>query len=47
MARITGGLRVDLWESLILKAELLVNQELAGAPQVANNVTTASAVYSW
>jgi hypothetical protein len=47
VARITGGLRVDLWESLILKAELLVNQELAGAPQVANNVTTVSAVYSW
>jgi hypothetical protein len=47
VARVTGGLRVDLWESLILKAELLVNQELAGAPQVANNVTTVSAVYSW
>ena len=47
VARITGGLRVELWESLILKAELLVNQELAGAPQVANNVTTVSAVYSW
>jgi hypothetical protein len=45
--RITGGLRFDLWESLIVKAELLVNRELAGAPQVANNVETTSVVYSW
>jgi hypothetical protein len=45
--RITGGLRVDLWESLILKAEVLVNRELEGAPTVANNVQTASVVYSW
>ena len=47
VARVTAGLRVDLWESLILKAELLVNQELAGAPVVDNNVFTTSAVYSW
>jgi hypothetical protein len=47
VARVTGGLRLDLWESLILKAELLVNQELAGAPVVDNNVLTTSAVYSW
>jgi hypothetical protein len=47
VARVTGGLRVDLWECLILKAELLVNQELAGAPVVDNNVFTTSAVYSW
>ncbi len=46
-ARITGGLRVDLWEALIVKAEYLVNSELAGAPKVANNVATASVVYSW
>jgi hypothetical protein len=45
--RITGGLRLDVWESLIVKAELLVNRELEGAPQVANNVQTASVVYSW
>jgi hypothetical protein len=45
--RITAGLRVDLWESLILKAEMLVNRELAGAPRVANNVQTTSVVYSW
>jgi hypothetical protein len=45
--RITGGLRVDLWESLIVKAEMLVNREIEGAPTVANNVQTASVVYSW
>ena len=30
--RITGGLRVDLWEAVIVKGEILVNRELAGAP---------------
>jgi hypothetical protein len=45
--RTTLGVRVDLWESLIVKAELLVNRELAGAPNVANNVETTSVVYSW
>ena len=45
--RITGGLRVDLWESLIVKFEMLFNRELSGAPTVANNVQTASVVYSW
>jgi hypothetical protein len=45
--RFTGGLRLDLWESLILKAEYLDNRELAGAPTVANNVFTSSLVYSW
>jgi hypothetical protein len=45
--RITAGLRVDLWESLIVKAEMLVNGERAGAPRVANNVQTTSVVYSW
>jgi hypothetical protein len=45
--RVTAGLRVDLWESLIVKAEMLVNRELAGAPNVANNVQTTSIVYSW
>ena len=45
--RITAGVRVDLWESLIVKAEVLVNRELAGAPNVANNVETTSVVYSW
>jgi hypothetical protein len=45
--RLTGGLRVDLWEAIILKAEYLDNRELAGAPTVANNVFTSSLVYSW
>ena len=45
--RFTGGVRFDLWESVLLKAEVLLNGELAGAPQVANNVVTTSAVYSW
>jgi len=45
--RFTGGLRIELWESLILKGEYLVNRELAGAPTVANDVLTTSLVYSW
>ena len=45
--RFTGGVRIDLWEALILKAEYLDNRELAGAPTVANNVFTSSLVYSW
>jgi hypothetical protein len=45
--RITGGLRFELWEAIILKAEYLDNRELAGAPTVANNVFTSSLVYSW
>src|SRR5450755_2818988 len=45
--RMTAGLRVDLWELLILKAEYLDNRELSGAPTVANNVFTSSLVYSW
>ena len=45
--RITAGLRLDLWESLLIKAEVLVNRELAGTPEVPNNVLTSSVVYSW
>jgi hypothetical protein len=45
--RLTGGLRVELWDVMILKAEYLDNRELAGAPTVANNVFTSSLVYSW
>jgi hypothetical protein len=47
VARITGGVNVGLAESLQLKAEYLVNQELEGAPEVANNVFTSSAVWTW
>jgi hypothetical protein len=45
--RFTGGLRIDVWESLILKGEYLDNRELSGAPTVANNVLTTSVVYSY
>ena len=43
----TAGLRIDLWTSLIVKGEVLINQELAGAPTVDNNVFTTSVVFSW
>jgi len=45
--RFTGGLRLDLWDAVILKGEYLENREVAGAPTVANNVITSSLVYSW
>jgi hypothetical protein len=45
--RITAGANLGLGESLQLKGEVLVNRELAGAPQVANNVFTSSAVWTW
>ncbi len=45
--RITGGVNVGIGESLQVKAEYLVNRELEGAPQVANNVFTSSAVWTW
>jgi hypothetical protein len=45
--RITGGVNVGIGESLQVKAEYLVNRELAGAPTVANNVFASSAVWTW
>jgi hypothetical protein len=45
--RITAGLRIDVWDAVILKGEWLVNRELEGAPTVANDVFTTSLVYSW
>jgi hypothetical protein len=45
--RITGGLRVDLWDNVIVKAEVLVNREREGAPGVSNNVYTSSVVLQW
>lgn len=45
--RLTVGARVDLWEVLALKVELLVNHELVGAPNVDNDVFTSSAVFTW
>ena len=44
---ITAGLRLDLWDSLAVKAEALINRELAGAPSVPNNVYTSSVVWTW
>jgi len=45
--RITAGLNVGIGENLVVKAEYLVNRELAGAPQVDNNVATSSVVWTW
>jgi len=45
--RITAGLRLDFWDNLIVKGEVLVNRELQGAPTVPNNVYTSSVVYQW
>jgi hypothetical protein len=47
VGRHTGGFRIDLWQSLILKAEVLLNKELEGAPLVDNDVITSSVVYTW
>jgi hypothetical protein len=47
VGRLTAGLRVDLWDTLILKAEVLFNEERYGAPQVDNDVFTSSVIYSW
>jgi len=45
--RTTVGLNVGIGDNLQLKAEYLVNRELEGAPSVANNVFTSSAVWTW
>lgn len=45
--RVTAGLRLDLWESVLLKVEGLKNRELEGAPDVDNDVLTSSLVFSW
>jgi hypothetical protein len=47
VARVTTGLRIDLWDALVLKAEVLFNEERRGAPEVDNDVLTSSVVYSW
>jgi hypothetical protein len=47
VGRLTAGLRLDLWDCLLLKGEMLVNRELEGAPGVENDVLTFSGVYSW
>jgi hypothetical protein len=45
--RLTFGFRLDLWDSLIVKAEGLINRELSGLPPVDNDVFTSSFVYSF
>ncbi len=45
--RATAGLRIDLWEALIIKGEILINREREGSPSVPNNVQTLSVVYSF
>ena len=45
--RFTVGTRVDLYDFVALKLEALFNRELAGAPNVDNDVYTSSAVFTW
>jgi hypothetical protein len=45
--RLTAGLRIDLWDSLALKFEMLFNREVEGAPDVDNDVKVASLVWTW
>ncbi len=45
--RITAGFRLDVTDALIIKAEILLNRELSGAPTVDNDVQTVSVVYFW
>jgi hypothetical protein len=45
--RTTIGMNVGVGETLQVKAEYLVNREIEGAPSVANNVFTSSAVWTW
>lgn len=45
--RVTGGLRIDLFDMVAVKAEYLFNREISGAPDVANDVFTSSAVLTW
>jgi len=43
--RLTLGVRLDVWDELIVKAEGLLNGERNGAPPVDNDVFTSSIVY--
>ena len=40
--RLTTGVRLDLGDSVVLKGEVLLNRERQGAPDVDNDVRTAS-----
>jgi hypothetical protein len=44
LLRVTGGLRFELGESVIIKAEYTVNRELGRAPQFPNDVFTSSMI---
>ena len=43
----TTGVRLDLGDSVVFKAEVLLNRELAGAPDVDNDVRTASLIWTF
>lgn len=45
--RLAAGLRVDVWDELVLKMEGLLNGEVSGLSPVANNVFASSFVYSF
>jgi len=45
--RFTAGVRIELFSMVAVKAEGLFNQELSGAPDVANDVFTSSVVFTW
>ncbi|MFT3839834.1 MAG: hypothetical protein QM723_22800 [Myxococcaceae bacterium] len=45
--RFSFGLQLQLYESVLIKAEYLWNRELHGAPQVDNDVFTSSLVLTW
>jgi hypothetical protein len=45
--RLTVGARLDLGESVALKAEILLNREYEGAPNVDNDVRCASLVWAF
>lgn len=47
VAATSGGVRLDLWESIAAKAEYVHNTELEGEPAVDNDVFTSSLVYTW
>jgi hypothetical protein len=45
--RLTVGARLDLWDTLAVKGEWLLNREVKGAPEVDNDVRAASLVWSY
>jgi hypothetical protein len=45
--RLTAGMRLDLGDSVVFKAEVLLNRERQGAPDVDNDVRTASLLWTF